>query len=165
MDVVIRAAGIEDAGAMLAIYAPYVIDTAISFEVEPPSLEDFRGRVARGTVSYPWYVAERAADRAVVGYAYAGEFRARAAYRFTAETTVYVARGAHRSGIGRALMQTLLPELSRRGFHRVIAGVTLPNAASVGLHESLGFRPVGVFEEVGFKFGAWHAVGFWQLPA
>lgn len=157
----IRLATESDAEPMLAIYAPVVRDTAISFELEPPDAEEFRARI-RGTLRLaPWLVLEE--DGAVAGYAYAGTFRARPAYRFTVETTVYV-HAAHRGrGAGRALYAALLGALRLQGFRRAVGGITLPNAASVALHESAGFRPVGAFTRVGFKFGRWHDVGFWEL--
>lgn len=160
MGVTIRDATEDDAEAMLAIYAPVVRDTAISFEIEPPSADEFRGRVRTILAAHPALVAVEGA--AVAGYAYASVWRARPAYSRTAETTVYVAADARGRGVGRALMTDLLGRLRARGFHRAVAGVTLPNPASVALHERLGFRPVGVFRECGRKFGRWHDVGWWD---
>ena len=158
----IRAATHSDAAAMLAIYTPFVLDTPISFENDVPSEAEFAERIERGQVTNPWIVAER--DNRIVGYAYASEFRARAAYAQTRETTVYVAPAAQGAGVGRALMTALLISLRDGGCRLAIAGITVPNTASVGLHERLGFRPVGVFHGVGRKFGKPHDVGFWELP-
>lgn len=157
----IRAASADDAAACLAIYAPIVRQTSISFELEPPSLEEFAGRITQARERHEWLVAER--DGAVVGYAYATTFRARAAYRFACESSVYVAEGERGHRTGERLMRELVERLRAQGFAQVIAGATLPNPASAALHERLGFRAVGRFEGVGHKFGAWHAVGFWQL--
>jgi phosphinothricin acetyltransferase len=158
----IRPVRAGDAAAVAAIYAPYVLETPISFELSPPDEREIAARIASRTKTHPWLVAEEPSGR-VVGYTYAGPFRDRPAYRYSAESAVYVERGAHRRGLGRALMSELLDRLRSQGVHTVIAGVTLPNAGSVGLHEALGFRPVGAFREVGWKFGAWHDVAFWQL--
>ena len=158
----IRSATARDAPKIAAIYAPYVRDTVITFEFEAPSADEFAARMATGDGRYPWLVAEGASG--ILGYAYASVFRARPAYRNTAESTVYIDQSARHRGIGRALMEALLAELRHRAFHRVIAGVTLPSDASVRLHERLGFTKVGVFREVGRKFDQWHDVGFWELP-
>jgi L-amino acid N-acyltransferase YncA len=158
--IAIRSATVEDAPAIRAIYAPVVATTAISFEDIPPSAAEIALRIADTLAGYPYLVATR--DGSVVGYAYAGPHRERSAYRFSTDVTVYVAREAHRTGVGRALYGALLPELARRGFHAAFAGIALPNAASVALHEAVGFTKVGVYREVGFKFGRWHDVGWWQ---
>lgn len=155
----IRHATPADADRIADIYGPYVIGTAISFELTPPDTEEIAARMSRPGL--PWLVAELSGT--VVGYAYATQFRAREAYGHTAETTVYVDRNQQRSGIGRVLTTELLQQLRAAGYHRAIAGVTLPNEASVGLHEKLGFMPVGVFHQIGRKFDKWHDVGFWEL--
>ncbi len=160
MPLTIRDATDDDAEAMAAIYAPYVRETAISFEMEPPSADVLRARMREFRAAHFVLVAEE--DAHVVGYAYASTFRARAAYRNTAETTVYVDRSLHRRGVGRALMNEVMTRLRAAGFHRAVAGITLPNPASVALHESLGFEPVGVFREVGRKYDRWWDVGFWD---
>jgi L-amino acid N-acyltransferase YncA len=158
---VIRLARDTDAEPMLEIYAPIVRETPISFELEPPSLEEFRERVRRITEQTPWLVCD--ADGEIWGYAYGGPFRTRPAYQWAVETTVYVA-GPHRGkGVARALYTALLTGLRLAGYHRAYAGITLPNPASVATHERLGFAPVGVFKGAGFKLGTWHDVGFWQL--
>lgn len=159
----LRRATADDAAAIASIYAPYVRACVVSFETEPPDEAEMRGRIESGADLYPWLVACDE-DGAVRGYAYACAFRARPAYRFTVETTVYVADGAHRRGIGTLLYRALLPILEAQGFAQAIAAVTLPNEASVRLHEGLGFRPAGTYEKVGFKFGEWRSVGLWQRP-
>lgn len=157
MTLSIRPAQAEDAAALLSIYAPYVEETAISFEAEPPSLEEFRARMG----PLPWLVARR--EGLALGYAYAAKHRERAAYAWSVEVSVYVARDHHRQGIGRALYTELLGVLRELGYCNAYAGITLPNPASVKLHESLGFEPVGVFKRVGYKMGQWRDVGWWQL--
>jgi len=157
----IRLATEQDAPAIASIYAPVVRETAISFELEPPTDDEFRARIRDVLAFAPWLVRED--DGRVVGYAYASKFRVRPAYRFTVETTVYVAADAHRRGVGRSLYAALLSCLRAQRFRRAIGGITLPNAGSVGLHEAMGFRKCAVFANVGFKFGRWHAVGFWDL--
>jgi L-amino acid N-acyltransferase YncA len=151
----------RDAAACAAIYKPYVRDTAVSFELEPPDGDQFAQRIERYSRSHAWLVAEDAGR--VVGFAYACPHRERAAYRWAADVSVYVDRDHHRRGIGRELYGALLRLLERQGLYAACAGITLPNDASVGLHESLGFRPVGVYRQIGFKAGAWWDVGWWQL--
>ena len=159
--VVLRDATPGDAAAVLAIYAPYVEETAISFERVPPDVATMRERIAQRLASHAWLVAERGGR--LVGYAYAGPFAVRAAYRLAAEVSVYVDREAGRGGIGRALYEALIDRLRERGMHTAIGIIALPNEASVALHERLGFRHVGTFREIGAKFGRWHDVGWWQL--
>lgn len=156
----IRVAAPADAAAIQAIYAPVVRDTAISFELEPPSAAEMAKRIDATLPLYPYLVAER--DGQVVGYAYASQHRAREAYQWSVDVTVYIAGHAHRSGIGRALYERLLPILERQGFHAAHAGIALPNDGSVGLHEALGFTHIGTYPEVGFKHGRWHDVGYWR---
>lgn len=157
----LRVATVDDAAQIRKIYAPYVEATSISFELVVPTVQQIAGRIQDVTNKYPWLVYER--DARILGYAYANEFRSREAYRFTSETAVYVDSECSRQGIGRCLMLQLIQRLKDSGHQQIIAGVTLPNKGSVGLHESLGFRPVGVCSKVGFKFDQWHDVGFWQL--
>lgn len=161
MPIEIREARPEDAAAIQAIYAPVVTGTAISFEEVPPTIDEMRERIATTLPTYPYLVAVR--DQRVVGYAYASQHRARAAYRWAVDVTVYVAQGERRTGVGRSLYNRLLPLLSRQGFNAAYAGIALPNAGSVGLHERLGFRHIGTFPSVGFKLGQWHDVGYWRL--
>jgi phosphinothricin acetyltransferase len=159
MSLTIRLAGLDDAGQLQAIYAPYC-NTPISFEMEPPTVEEMRHRLAKVLGPYPWLIC---ADRdEVLGYVYATQHRERAAYRWSVDTTVYVRQGRQRRGIGRALYTSLLAILPLQGYVNAYAGVTLPNPASVGLHEALGFEPVGVYGQVGFKCGAWHDVAWFQ---
>lgn len=157
----IRSATPDDASKILAIYTPFVNETAITFESQPPTEPEFSERIALGLAIGPWLVAEE--DNQILGYAYATKFRERAAYDSTRETTVYVRPGHHGAGIGRQLMSDLLAELRASGVSLAVAGITLPNDASVGLHEHLGFTAVGVFHGVGQKLGTSHDVGFWEL--
>ncbi|MGH8174324.1 MAG: arsinothricin resistance N-acetyltransferase ArsN1 family B [Rhodanobacteraceae bacterium] len=156
-----RVARADDASAIAGIYAPYVRDTIISFETEAPDRIEMEHRIERIGAVYPWLVA--IADGSVVGYAYACEHRARLAYRWSVDAAVYLAADAQRRGIGRALYQRLFALLLKQGYVNAFAGITLPNAASVALHEAMGFLPIGVYRQVGYKVGAWHDVGWWQL--
>lgn len=149
-----------DARACAQLYAPYVSDGAASLEQTPPSAEEMGARIERLSASYPWLVAEL--DGAVIGYAYASEHRARASYRWAADTTVYIASDRRRQGAGRALYGELLALLVRQGVYVACAGITLPNQASVALHESFGFRPVGVYRRIGFKHGRWLDTGWYE---
>ncbi len=158
--VTIRRAAPGDAAALLAIYAPMVTDTAISFELNPPAEAEFAARIERALDGFEWLVAERAGEP--IGYAYATAHRARAAYRFSVETSVYVAERARRGGVGGALYRELLPRLAARGYGNAYAGITLPNPPSLELHRAAGFEPIGVFPAVGWKFGRWHDVGWWH---
>jgi L-amino acid N-acyltransferase YncA len=151
----------RDAGVCADIYAPYVRDTVISLEDRPPTAAELAQRIERTTSTHPWLMAEDADE--VIGYAYAGLHRERASYRWATDVTVYVAGGRHRRGVGRALYETLFGLLAEQGFRIACAGITLPNEASVGLHEALGFEPVGVYRRIGWKMGAWWDVGWWQL--
>jgi phosphinothricin acetyltransferase len=135
-----------------------VTDSSISFETEPPSAEQMAQRIR---AAHEWVVAERGGR--VVGYAYAGIHRSRKAYQWTAEVTAYVDRTVQRTGLGRLLYTELFDRLRRRGFRLLVAGITLPNDASVGMHEALGFEPVGVYRNIGWKTGQWWDVGWWQL--
>ncbi|MBT9474086.1 MAG: arsinothricin resistance N-acetyltransferase ArsN1 family B [Pseudomonadota bacterium] len=158
----IRVARPEDGDALAAIYRPYVLDTAISFEDVPPTPAEMSERIAATLMTCPFLVFED--DTGVLAYAYAGPHRARPAYRWSVDVTVYAAPRAHRRGIGRALYTELLDRLTRQGFHAAFAGIALPNDKSVGLHEALGFHHLGTYREVGFKFGRWHDVGWWRRP-
>lgn len=156
----LRLADSEDAAEIAALYAPYVTDSAVSFEGKPPSAEEMADRIAKGGAFYPWLIAE--ADSVLLGYAYATAFRARHAYRFAVETSVYVRQGGHGRGVGGALYGALLPLLEEQGFTQAIAALTLPNGPSVRLHERVGFVRAGIYEQVGFKLGEWRSVGLWQ---
>lgn len=158
---IIRLAAVADAAPIADIYAPVVARTPISFEVEPPSAQEMARRMGVVLGSTPWLVCVD--GETVTGYAYASRHHERAAYRWSVDLSVYVREGFRRSGVGGALYRSLLALLRLQGFRAAHAGITLPNAASVGFHEALGFRAVGVFPRVGFKLGAWHDVGYWQL--
>ncbi len=161
----IRLATERDAGQVQAIYAPNVRDSAISFEVETPPVSEMRERIVETLRQYPWLVCER--DGEVLGYVYASKHASRAAYQWSVDVSVYIHERRRRSGVGRALYTSLFKILRLQGFYNAYAnayaGITLPNEASVGLHEALGFRPVGVYRAVGYKLGAWHDVGYWRL--
>jgi phosphinothricin acetyltransferase len=157
----VRDAGRDDAAACLAIYRPYVSGTAITFETEPPTLADMTRRIEAAVRSHAWLVAE--VDGDIAGYAYAGPFAARPAYRWSCEVSVYLQAGRRRTGIGGALYRALLPRLVERGYRVAVAKMTLPNDASMGLHAALGFRTVGVHRRIGWKNGAWHDVAIAQL--
>jgi phosphinothricin acetyltransferase len=157
----IRLATPADAPAIAEIYAPIVKETPISFEVEPPAAREMERRLRAVLEFAPWLVCEE--EGAVAGYAYAGRHHERGAYRWSVDLSVYVREGRRRSGVGAALYRALLALLRLQGFRAAHAGITLPNAASVGFHERFGFKPVGTFPRVGFKAGAWWDVGYWQL--
>ena len=157
----IRIATLEDAAAVAAIYAPVVAHTHISFEMDPPDAQEMRSRIEKTLAILPWLVAEDAAG-AVCGYAYASRHRERAAYQWSVDTTVYVRDDMRGQGVGRALYGRLLPLLAELGYFQAFAGIALPNAGSVGLHEAVGFEALGVYRNVGFKNGEWRDVGWWQ---
>jgi len=156
-----RIATIDDAAAIADVYAPYVRDTVISFETEAPDAAELARRIERIGSQYPWLAAS--SDGRLIGYAYACENRSRAAYRWSVDTAVYLDVSAQRRGIGRELYRRLFALLRAQGYTNAFAGITLPNAGSVGLHESMGFALIGVYRRVGYKHGAWHDVGWWQL--
>lgn len=151
----------RDAAVCAAIYAPHVEGSAVSFEERAPDAGEMAARIERYGASHAWLVAER--EGRVVGYAYATAFNERPAYRWSTSVSVYIAEDARGHGIGRALYGALFDRLRERGFRMACAGITLPNEASVGLHESLGFERVGVNREIGWKDGAWRDVGWYQL--
>jgi L-amino acid N-acyltransferase YncA len=150
-----------DASACAAIYRPFVQFSVASLEERPPTANEFAGRIERTSRRYPWLVATL--DGEVIGYAYASEHRERAAYRWAADVAVYVSGTHHRRGAGRALYAALLPLLGRQGLHVACAGITLPNEASVALHQAFGFTGVGIYRRIGWKAGAWRDVGWWEL--
>jgi phosphinothricin acetyltransferase len=151
----------RDGAACAAIYAPCVSSTVISLEEEPPDAAEMARRIETIVARYPWLVAE--ADGTVIGYAYGAQHRDRAAYRWAADVAVYVAEGRRGQSVGTQLYSALLPLLARQDLRIACAGVTLPNQASVALHESFGFEPVGIYRRIAFKQGRWHDVGWWQL--
>jgi len=150
-----------DAPAIAAIYAPIVRDTCISFELEPPSVEEMRLRIESTLARLPWLVAEDL-HGAVSGYAYASRHRERPAYQWSVDTSAYVRHDVRHTGVGKALYGALLEKLAAQGYFQAFAGIALPNAASVALHESVGFQHLGTYRDVGFKNGTWHDVGWWQ---
>jgi phosphinothricin acetyltransferase len=161
MSATIRLATEDDAGQMLAIYAPIICDTSISFELEPPGLQEFRRRI-REVASYaPWLVCER--DGEILGYAYAAHYRTRAAYGWSVEGSLYVRPGYKRRGIGTALSTSLFECLRVLGYYNIYACIALPNEASVTNAEGLGFKPIGVFHKTGYIKGTWRDVGWWEL--
>jgi L-amino acid N-acyltransferase YncA len=151
----------RDAEACAAIYAPSVEGSVVSFEERAPDAAEIAARIAAISTTHPWLVAEEGGE--VVGYAYACHHRERAAYRWAADVSVYVAAGQRGQGHGRGLYEALFERLRAQGFQVACAGITLPNEASVGLHEQLGFVAVGVMRRIGWKQGAWRDVGWWQL--
>ena len=156
----IRPATSADAQAICDIYNPYIEDTVITFEEVTVDAAAMAQRIADIQKQHMWYVAEDGGR--VLGYAYAGPWRPRTAYRYAVETSVYLAPDAMRRGVGRALYATVLDELPRKGFHCAMGGIALPNDPSVALHEAMGFTKVAHFADVGFKFGQWIDVGYWQ---
>lgn len=156
----LRVATPDDAAAIAAIYRPVVRDTAISFETVEVPADEMRQRIVTTLQRYPWLVGE--ADGDVLGYAYAIRHRSRAAYDWSVDVSVYLAERARRRGVGSALYVALLDLLAAQGYANAFAGIALPNDASVGMHEAVGFTPIGVYRSVGWKLGAWHDVGWWQ---
>jgi L-amino acid N-acyltransferase YncA len=156
----VRDANEDDADACAAIYAPYVTDTAITFEYEPPSAAEMARRIAAAQRAHAWLVLED--DGRVVGYAYGGPYKERAAYRWSSEVSVYLETGRRRGGSGRLLYEALFQRLAERGLRTLVAGMTLPNDASEGLHRAMGFEPIGTFRRVGWKHGQWRDVAWAQ---
>ncbi len=161
MTPIIRLATADDAAPIRDIYAPFCESTPVSFETQAPTVEEMRLRISGTVTIFPWLVFEKGDQ--VLGYAYASKHRERAAYRWSVDVSAYVQAGARRSGVGRALYTSLLALLRLQGFYTALAGITLPNPGSVGLHEALGFEPVGVYRQIGFKCGEWHDVAWYQL--
>ncbi len=156
----IRAATAADAPAVRDIYAPIVESSAISFEVDVPSVSEMAARIVDRQPAYPWLVAEDGGS--IIGYACAGRFAPRAAYGWSVETSIYVSEKARGRGAGKTLYTALFEILKLQGYKRAMAGITLPNAPSVSLHEGFGFSLVGVYRAVGWKLESWHDVGWWQ---
>jgi L-amino acid N-acyltransferase YncA len=157
---IIRDATAHDAEACAAIYAPYVTDTAITFETEPPSPAEMGERIGTAARTHAWLVLERGGH--VVGYTYGGPFQSRPAYRWSCLVSIFVEVGRRRTGSGRALYDALFERLTHRGYRMAVAGITLPNEASVGLHRAMGFEPVGTNRRIGWKHDAWHDVAWLQ---
>jgi phosphinothricin acetyltransferase len=149
-----------DAGRLLDIYSPYVSDSATSFETAVPTLEEFASRITKYASEWCWLVAEM--DGEIAGYAYGGQHRERAAYRWSVETSAYVHSSFQGRGLAKALYFELFSRLAERGYCNALAVIVLPNPASIRLHESVGFEPIGVFKRAGWKFGQWHDVAWYQ---
>jgi L-amino acid N-acyltransferase YncA len=159
--VIVRAAGSGDAEAIAAIYNHFVAETVVTFEEDPVAVAEMARRIeATRSSGFPWLVTEL--DQQVVGYAYAAPWKSRSAYRFACEVTVYLAPDRGGRGLGSALYAALFPLLDAKGLHVAIGGISLPNEASVALHERFGMHKVAHFEQVGFKLGRWVDVGYWQ---
>ncbi len=156
----IRDATPGDAQACAAIYRPYVMDTAITFELDPPSAVELGARIESALGTHAWVVLEQ--DARVVGYVYGSPFRSRAAYHWSCEVSVYLERGRVRTGGGRALYDALLDRLTERGFRQAVAVMTLPNEPSLALHRAMGFETIGTLRRIGWKHGAWHDVAWAQ---
>jgi phosphinothricin acetyltransferase len=156
----IRLAGEADAESVAAIYGPYCASTIVSFEYTPPAAAEMARRMRATLQQYPWLVLD---DGDVAGYAYASRHSERAAYGWSVNTAIYVNPSCHRRGVGRALYAALFDLLRLQGYFKAYAGISLPNPGSVGLHTAVGFTPVGVYERVGYKLGAWHDVAWLQL--
>ena len=161
MSLTIRLASSADAPQICGIYSPIVRDTAISFEQAVPDAKAIAARISETLQQYPWLVCE--INRQIAGYAYAGSFRPRSAYQWTTETTVYVHPNYQRRGIARALYTSLIAVLRRQGYCNAIGVIALPNDGSVGAHEAVGFRKIGVLENMGYKLKGWRDTGWWQL--
>lgn len=157
----IRLATRDDAPGIAEIYAPIVRDTHLSAELEVPSVEEMRRRIESTIKTHPWLVAE--ADGRIAGYAYATTFRARLAYQWCAEVSVYIHEDFRRQGLGKKLYANLLDRLRAAEFRHAIAVIALPNPPSVAMHEQFGFVPVGVFPGLCFKLGRWYDIGWWRL--
>jgi phosphinothricin acetyltransferase len=162
VNLAIRQALPNDGAALARIYAPYILNAPTSFEEIAPTADEMAERVRQTLANWPYLVAED--DGNVVGYAYATSHRARASYRWSIDVTVYLSPTHHRRGIGRRLYQVLFPLLTAQGFVTAYAGITIPNASSIGLHEAMGFKLVGIYRNVGFKIGQWCDVGWWARP-
>jgi L-amino acid N-acyltransferase YncA len=158
--IAIRSATVADAARCAEIYAPFVTDSWVSFELDAPDSEEMGRRIARALQSHDWLVAE--ADGRVLGYAYGSTHRTRAAYQTSCDVAVYVDPGHKRLGIGRSLYEALLPRLKAGKLHAAFAGIALPNEASIALHRAIGFEPVGTYREVGWKMGGWRDVAWFQ---
>ena len=161
MNALIRLAAPVDAAAIQQVYAPIVRETHISFELSVPDVADIAARISQTLAQYPWLVCE--IDARLAGYAYASAFRARQAYQWTTETTVYVHPDFQRRGVSRALYHSLVAILRAQGYCNAVGVIALPNEGSIRAHEAAGFRKIGVFENVGFKAGHWRHTGWWQL--
>jgi L-amino acid N-acyltransferase YncA len=159
---IIRLATESDAEAIQAIYAPNVLNTVISFETEVPTVEEMCERIHKYLLTHPWLVCENGHGE-IMGYVYASKHRERAAYQWSVDVTAYVSPKAQRSGIARGLYTSLFALLRLQSYFNAYAGIALPNDASIGVHKAVGFQPIGVYHNVGYKFGKWHDVSWWGL--
>ncbi len=157
----IRSVQPQDIATITSIYNHYIEHTAVTFEEVKIDEHEMNQRVIKYSESLPWLVFEE--NKKIIAYAYAIPWKGRSAYRFSVETSIYVDQSAHKKGIGTALYSSLIEQLRSQNFHAIIGGITLPNDASIRLHEKLGFNKIAEFKEVGFKFGEWRNVGYWQL--
>ena len=157
----IRPANAADAPSICEIYNHHVRETVVTFEEQPLADDEMTRRIAETTATYPWLVSE--IDGSIAGFAYASSWKRRSAYRFAAESTIYMAPQFAGRSLGSELYRALIAEMRSRGLHCAIGGISLPNPASIALHEKLGFKPIGQFREVGWKFGKWVDVGYWEL--
>lgn len=157
----IRPVNIEDAQEIAEIYNDYVLNSCVTFEELKVSAVEMRGRIQATNSKFPWLVFEK--DNEILGYAYASAWKPRSAYKHTVESTVYLKKEATKNGIGSLLYKELIGQLTDLGFHAVIGGISLPNDASIALHEKFGFEKIAQFKEVGFKFKKWIDVGYWEL--
>lgn len=157
----IRPAATADASRIAEIYNHHVRETVVTFEEQPVADAEMARRIVETTASYPWLVTE--VDETLAGYAFASSWKRRSAYRYTVESTIYLAPEFHGRGLGARLYRALIADMRVRGFHCAIGGVALPNPASIALHEKLGYKYIGLFREVGWKFGKWVDVGYWEL--
>lgn len=158
----IRPVKLEDAQGIAAVYNYYIQNTHHTFEIEPRGVDEMRKRIGEIIEDYPYLVAEE--DGEILGYAYATRFRLRDAYEYSVEVSIYVRSAAKQKGIGTQLYTKLFDELAETNVHVIVAGISLPNDASIRFHEKLGFRKVAHFREIGYKLGRWIDVGYWQMP-
>lgn len=157
----IRLANEDDSASLLEVYGPFIANTSITFEYEIPSIDVFKERIKNISMTYPWLVCE--VNGKVVGYAYASKHRDRAAYQWSVDFAIYVDPKHHRNYIAKALYTALIKILKAQGYYNAYAGITLPNEKSQGFHESFGFALIGLYHNVGYKFGKWHDVGWFEL--
>jgi phosphinothricin acetyltransferase len=157
----IRLAKLSDCKSILDIYQYYVLHTAITFEYDVPDVEEMENRMNNIQKKYPYVVAE--VDEKIVGYSYASDFRYKAAYQWSPESTIYIHKDFHGNGIGKVLYQQLFGILTLQGFYNVFGGVALPNDASIALHKKCGFKEIGIYENIGYKFDRWHSTKWFQL--
>jgi L-amino acid N-acyltransferase YncA len=161
MSSIIRLATEQDAQQVLEIYAPFCGDSPVSFEVQPPTLDEMQQRMAKILQKLPWLVCEH--EGKILGYVYAAPHRERVAYQWAVDVSVYIYEAVRRSGVGRALYTSLFNVLVLQGYYSAYAGVTLPNQGSQRLHEVMGFQLIGIYRDVGYKCGAWHNVAWFEL--